>query len=56
MASWRAPDPILETPGFDFGGSRDHFFEILECFLACLLEVFPAIIPPMFPINAILQT
>ena len=29
MASWRAPDSILEAPGLDFGGFWASFSEVL---------------------------
>ena len=32
MASWKVPGSILETPGVDFGGSGDDFFEIFNSF------------------------
>ena len=32
MASWRAPDSILEAPGLDFGGSGNDFSKFSTIF------------------------
>ena len=55
MVSWRAPGSILETPGLDFGGFGEDFFDIMgllagemQDHLSLCLSICEALLPGIF--------